>query len=821
MIRLHLFGERDILGPDGKPITAVLDQPKQFAVLAYFALAGYGRVRSRDTALTLFWPDATESRARHGLNQTIHCLRQSLGRAAVISRGRAEVGLSEDLVWCDATAFERALTCRRSADALDLYRGELLPGFFIAAGPEFDHWLTDQRARFRRSAAEAAWLMAQSAERAGELRNAAEWARKALDVSLNDEASFQKLLRLLDRIDDRVGALWAYDTFRLRLEREYDIRPSAETQQLIADIRARGERQRTSFQEQAGQSARPHGATDNSECSTIDAPVSSEALSAPVRVERMSSRFVRRAVLPVALACGVGWGLRHHVRSVEHMPRGQRTNIRVEPIAALDTSLASVRFGRALADGVVHYLANINSFDVTVSERASAQPHSGESAGSTSAGLRLSGNMVQSPSGLHVAMRISDPVSGRVIRTLVLEDASGDQLSFLNLASRQVSVWVRTTAGREARRRERVEAVGGHQANSLMQRVDADIDIADELEQSGNLASAARSLLAADSVLANIERIAPNSVQPMIERAAVFQRLGAMYVNGPIADTALARGYFSQGLANANRALRRDARNSAALESAGALSYWYSATAPLPLDSALMLLAYSERMLYAALAVDPNKASAWSALSTLLFARADYAGAQLAAEHAYRSDAYLEHSEAILRQLWLTSYEIGNEAGSRQWCDELNGAFPHAWEAAYCRLALLAWNPPTAAAKGVIPRVWAAVASTRGSTRLSQASEPHLRVLAAAVLARYGMQDSAEAVLRRTAISNSHDPELAPLEAHARLLLGQENASAVLLKRYALGGPLHRAGTARSRRFAALTNLQRQLTELNIGSKTR
>jgi DNA-binding SARP family transcriptional activator len=85
MIRLTLFGPRNLVGTNDEPVQAILQQPKQFAVLAYLALAGPGFVRSRDSALALFWPDSTETRARHGLNQAIHCLRQALGPDAVLS----------------------------------------------------------------------------------------------------------------------------------------------------------------------------------------------------------------------------------------------------------------------------------------------------------------------------------------------------------------------------------------------------------------------------------------------------------------------------------------------------------------------------------------------------------------------------------------------------------------------------------------------------------------------------------------------------------------------------------------------------------------
>ena len=40
MIRLTLFGQRDLVDGNSQPIAAVLRQPKAFALLVYLALAG-------------------------------------------------------------------------------------------------------------------------------------------------------------------------------------------------------------------------------------------------------------------------------------------------------------------------------------------------------------------------------------------------------------------------------------------------------------------------------------------------------------------------------------------------------------------------------------------------------------------------------------------------------------------------------------------------------------------------------------------------------------------------------------------------------------
>ena len=52
-------------------------------------------------------------------------------------------------------------------------------------------------------------------------------------------AALARLLALLDRAGDRAGALSAFETFRRRLQTEYDATPSPETDARMQRIRAR------------------------------------------------------------------------------------------------------------------------------------------------------------------------------------------------------------------------------------------------------------------------------------------------------------------------------------------------------------------------------------------------------------------------------------------------------------------------------------------------------------------------------------------------------------------------------------------------------
>lgn len=242
MVRLQLLGSLRLRSANEQEIHSALTQPRRVALLTYLAAARPCGFHRRDTLLALFWPESDTARARNALNQAIHRLRQTLGEGVLISRGDEEIGVDPEAFWCDATAFEEALNRGEYGAAMDLYHGDLLPGFFVSDAPDFESWLERERARLRTRACEAASALSSRGEADGNLSEAVRWMRRAWELCSDQESTIRRLLGLLDRLPDRAAALRVYEEFAQRLDREYGVEPSAETQGLIAEIRRRGER---------------------------------------------------------------------------------------------------------------------------------------------------------------------------------------------------------------------------------------------------------------------------------------------------------------------------------------------------------------------------------------------------------------------------------------------------------------------------------------------------------------------------------------------------------------------------------------------------
>jgi DNA-binding SARP family transcriptional activator len=242
VLRLITLGRLALLR-DGPPSEAVQLQPKRLALLAYLALTARDGYQRRDTLLALFWPRADRPHARRCLRQALFHLRNQLGDDVLVNRGRDGLALAPDRLWCDAVEMDSAIGANRRGDALELYTGDFLPGFYVEQdGVELEEWVEQNRRRLRAAAAACAWDLAEEHERSHRIGSALELAHRARALSPDDEQGLRRHMTLLARAGDSASALGAYTAFTQRLRREYDAEPSEASLALARDLRhGRGE----------------------------------------------------------------------------------------------------------------------------------------------------------------------------------------------------------------------------------------------------------------------------------------------------------------------------------------------------------------------------------------------------------------------------------------------------------------------------------------------------------------------------------------------------------------------------------------------------
>jgi DNA-binding SARP family transcriptional activator len=220
--RIGLLGE--LRATQGDRVITPFRAPKPGLLLAYLA---YHRDRphSRGALLHLVWPDCPPDAARCHLSTALWWLCRQLAAdgpaggqpedhevgppdapsmGGVIVANRDTVQLNPMAVSTDVAEFEAALeTAARAAGrterahwlikALELYRGELLPGYF-------EDWILEQRQRLAERYFQALRQLAAELEREGDFRGALQYARRAVCTDPLREEAHHDLLRLYARV---------------------------------------------------------------------------------------------------------------------------------------------------------------------------------------------------------------------------------------------------------------------------------------------------------------------------------------------------------------------------------------------------------------------------------------------------------------------------------------------------------------------------------------------------------------------------------------------------------------------------------------------
>lgn len=241
-----MLGGVDLRGPHGSEVRELVVGPKRVALLSYLILRSPRGFQRRDTLLGLLWPELDQDHARSSLRNMLYVMRRWLGEGVLVSRGDEELAIDSARLWCDAAAFDVELKQGNPEEALTLYRGELLPGFFVSGAVDFDRWLEDERRELKDKASSAAWSLANRFMTAGNMARAKHWAGRALAISPYDEDALRRLIAVFEQNGDCAGAIALYEDFRSRLATDLDLAPSDETQAIVERLRARLKPSRTS-----------------------------------------------------------------------------------------------------------------------------------------------------------------------------------------------------------------------------------------------------------------------------------------------------------------------------------------------------------------------------------------------------------------------------------------------------------------------------------------------------------------------------------------------------------------------------------------------
>jgi DNA-binding SARP family transcriptional activator len=233
MLQLRTFGGLS-LSRGEENLTGAVTQRRRLAILALIAVAGEAGM-SRDKLLAYLWPETAEERARHVLNQLLYAQRRQAGGEALFV-GRKTLHLNPVVIQTDVGMFEQALEQGELEQAVALYRGPFLDGFFLKDSAEFERWVSAQRERYARRCLSALIALGRGSTLAGEQRAAVEWWRQAAELDPLDSAVVLGLLEALMAAGDRAGLLREARRHEALLRSELGVVPDRRITDLVRSL---------------------------------------------------------------------------------------------------------------------------------------------------------------------------------------------------------------------------------------------------------------------------------------------------------------------------------------------------------------------------------------------------------------------------------------------------------------------------------------------------------------------------------------------------------------------------------------------------------
>lgn len=447
-----------------------------------------------------------------------------------------------------------------------------------------------------------------------------------------------------------------------------------------------------------------------------------------------------------------------------------------------------------VADGItealIDRLSEVRSLDVI--SRNGVAPYRGADitvdsiARALEVGSVIRGSVEQAGDELRVTTRLVDGFSGADIERTTVEIPAGDFLAARDSVAESVSRLLRQRLGEEVQLRQRQASTASVEAWSLAQRAERLRKDAEEAQEQGDTDRALAALAQSDSILGIAEAADPTWPELPAQRAHLASRR-AFFVAVSTGDFQAAAAEIRTGLEHADRALALDPKNANALEQQGTLKYiLYQLDLTPDRAEAERLLAEAQTALEAAVAADPQRASAYSLLSHLFYNRADRVSVVLMSRRAYEEDAYLQDANRILERLFWAHYDMEQFRDAKTWCDEGARRFPEYYAFTECQLWLMLSSGESVSVDSawVLQARLDAVAPTAAQKAKGQ-------LLVAGVLRKEGLADSAESVFTRGRLAEDADPlmESIAFEAAIRSITGDSDGAVELLRRYVAANP--------------------------------
>ena len=449
-----------------------------------------------------------------------------------------------------------------------------------------------------------------------------------------------------------------------------------------------------------------------------------------------------------------------------------------------------------LTEGLISALSSVEG--LTVVSKGGVAPFRGTTISSDSmaralrVGTLVRGRVEPENDSLRVTIWMLDDAGIERDRA-TFKKGGKDFIALSDSLAQQAAALIRRRVGVEAQLTRTRAATRNAEAWAMYQRALQRRSRGDSLYRSGDAVGFAREYTAADSVAELSEKLDLRWTTPIVLRGTLDYWRSRRATDDP----GLANRAIEAGLEHARRALLLDKDDPDALELRGSLNYWRWLY-PLESDPARRteLLASARADLERATQLNPSQAGAFAMLSHLYANSSDkgLVDVVMMASKALEKDAYLSNADAILNRLTLAAYDLGQFLDADKWCREGQRRFPGDARFVKCELLIMTSKFVEADSVKAPARAWLladSVVKLTPDERDRRYERLYTRVLAAGVLARAGLRDSARSVLRHTPDDPEVDPsrDLANTAAFIWTLAGDSAEAVNQIKIYLMANP--------------------------------